>query len=575
MQTESIAAAAGLETPSTEAQAAFLTESWDAPTDFPTALRGWLVETGRPEFKSDALHGTALYYDSVERHLGRNRAAIHWHDSRLGPESWRVLSYDELHARCTLRASSWAEQGLKPGSGLCVVLPPGVENIVSILAGFRLGCVVTTIEPIGVDYIANRIGAISPDHVSTHDYYKPLLKDLADLVLRPDGVDARSGTYSHTYAPGEPCARLLSPLRRARQTPVELSGDDAAAGALRDGAITYALRPGDALAAPGFDAEQHQPALLLAALHAGAAFVHIPDADVLRDPSLLDAHPLRSLGMTSRMCNALLERGRAKKHAWDHVFKNPEEPMDWEAWRMLIEAHDLADVAFSNVVVEAASGGALLCSARRSGKDHLSFFMNVAPAAGRPWTLLDFSRSGQRSVADVGVFAPMRGEPGEEAPMDDGYIALGRRFGRSYLYGGTVEPRRSGRVYPIPEVLAALEDCPFLDAASVTTVPAGGATLEQRFVLLGFVGDEPDSHFERHREARTAELMRMLATRLGGGLLPDDIELFPLLARRREGSVDHEWCERQYTSGALYLKSRAPAFRRVAALRAAVAGVKS
>jgi len=343
-------------------------------------------------------------------------------------------------------------------------------------------------------------------------------------------------------------------------------------GALRDGLITLALRAGDCIAAPGLSREQHQPALLFAALAAGATFVHIPPDDVLRDPGLLDAVPLECVGLDAATCEARLEARGGAVHRWRHVFRNPEEPTDWEGWRELVETRGLRDTAMSNIVFDAAAGGALLASPRRPGSRHLATLSNVVPAAGRAWALLDFTGTGQRSVGDSGVFAPMTGEPGKEAPAEPQYIALGRRRGGEYLYGGTVEPRRSGRVYPADEVLAALEDCPFLAGASLASLPAGGPTLAWRFVLLGFCGHEPDARFDALREPRTEELRRMLATRLGEGFLPDAIELFPLLPRARDGAVDHAWCQVQYATGALFAKAKTPVFRRVAELRGQAMG---
>jgi hypothetical protein len=64
----------------------------------------------------------------------------------------------------------------------------------------------------------------------------------------------------------------------------------------------------------------------------------------------------------------------------------------------------------------------------------------------------------------------------------------------------------------------------------------------------------------------------MLATLLGEGLLPDAIELFPLLPRLRDGAVDHAWCQVQYSTGALFAKTKTPLFRRVAELRGQAMG---
>lgn len=582
MTPESIAAAAALESDPRHRDPNWLRDSWDRPAEFLTTLQQWIAEQTGTAFKSASGAGHALYYDCVLRHLDAGQIALRWYDHRrTQDDGWSTLSFDALHLRCMQRAAAWTHQGVEPGAVVCTVLPFGVEAVISVLAGLSLGACVSLLEPRGPDYVSPRLEAIAPQHIATEAFYAPLLGAQAAAMLDPQepATTPTARAYEHTYDPQQPCALLLSPLRRPRQIPVPLTGDEAYMGILRDGTLTLALRAGDAMAAPGFDVEQHQPALLLATLGAGATFVHIPPDDALRDPSLLDVHPLRTVGLTAAMGEALLAAPSPRRHRWDHVFKNPEEPTDWEAWRDLVQTHGLDRTAMSNVIFEAASGGALLSSPRRNGTEHLQTLMNVVPAPGRPWTLLDFSRTGQRSVGEVGIYAPSLLEPSEPSepsessesseptPTDPQYIALGRRRDDEYLYGGTIEPRRSGRVYPAQEVLAALEDCPFLDGASITTVAAGGSTLAQRFVLLGFLGHESDERFAAHRAAREAELLRMLSRRLGEDLLPDHIELFPLHARRKEDAVDHDWCQHQYVSGALFQKARTPMFRHMAALR--------
>ena len=571
MRPEPIAAAVSLEPePGRSAvDVEWLEEGWRDPVALVGALHAWLGGPAAAAFKSVPGKVYDLYHDFVTRHLRAGRTALRWYDrNREHDGGWSSLSFDALDQRCAMRAASWLEQGVAPGAVVAVMLPLGVESVVSLLAGLRMGACVSLIEPLGPAHVEQRLRALAPLHVASEPFYAPWLGALAGLMLAPDGLTATTiPAASHTYAAADPCAQLFSPLRPPAAQPVPVTAAQAYLGALRDGAITLALRAGDAMAAPGLHREQHQPALLLAALCAGATFVHVPHEDVLRDPALLDASPLRCVGLDAATGEAWLRLRSGKRPRWQHVFRNPEEPTDWEAWHELVEALGLQRTAMSNVVIEAASGGALLSSPRRLGSDHLAALMNVVPAPGQPWTLLDFTGTGQPAVGDAGVFAPMAGEPGKEAPVDPTYIALARRRGGEYLYGGTIGPRRSGRVYPAEAVLAALEDCPFLRGASMAVVPAGGATLAQRFVLLGFCGHEPDARFEALREPRSEELRRMLIERLGEDCLPDRMELWPLLPRLREGAVDHAWCHTQYASGALFAKARTPVFRRTTELR--------
>lgn len=569
MRQESIAAAAALEArPDQPVDHEELEESWQRPDALVEALQTWLGGPANVAFKSVPGSRYDLYHDWVTRHARGDGPAFRWYDRRSAQDGgWSSLSYGELDQRCALRAAAWRKQGVEPGAVVCVMLPFGVEAVVSLLTGLRVGACVSLLEASGPAYVARRLEALAPQHIASEPFYTPWLGALAELLLDPDGLEPQRDAASHTYTATDACALSFSPLRRPPQVPVPLAAGVAYLGALRDGTLTLALRAGDSLAAPGLHREQHQPGLLFAALAAGATFVHVPAEDARRDPSLLDATALHCVGLDAATCEARLRVPGGTKHAWKHVFRNPEEPTDWEAWRELVETRGLKETAMSNVVFESASGGALLSSPRRPGSKHLAALMSVVPAAGRPWMLLDFTGTGQPSVADAGVYAPAEGEPGKEAPIEPQHIALGRRRGGEYLYGGTVEPRRSGRVYPVEEVLAALEDCPFLCGASVVTVPSGGATLAWRFVLLGFCGHETDARFDALREPRREELQRMLATRLTEALLPDRIELFPLLPRMLEDAVDHAWCQAQYTTGTLFSKARTPVFRRLTELR--------
>jgi hypothetical protein len=263
--------------------------------------------------------------------------------------------------------------------------------------------------------------------------------------------------------------------------------------------------------------------------------------------------------------DAYLETHRGQRPPWSHIVRNPEAACDWEAWRAFFDACDLADTAISNLVLDAASAGALLTSPRRPGKHALAYLQNVVPAPGRPWQLLDFTRSGQPAAGDAGVYAPLEdGEPGDQP-----YLVVARR-GSEYLYAGTLSPRRCGRVFPVDAVLAVARRAPFLDGAAVTAVISGGSASEARFVLIGFTGDEAPGVHEAARERRCGELCARIAGALGDDAVPDAVALFPHYARRTEGEIDLAWAQAQYLSGALFRKAGVPVFRRLTALRHAV-----
>jgi hypothetical protein len=544
--------------------------SSDMSTRFAAALSQRAHELGVGAAKTDPAIGTDLYHDLVVRHLDSSRIALRCYERAAlsGAGHWQELSFDDLHARCSYRASWWAAQGLGPGSQLCVILPFGVEFAVSILAGLRLGAVVSWLEPQGPDFVLRRLATLAPKHIATQPFFARQLGAFAELVLPPDELAPLPETYSHTYRPGELCLQLVSPLRSPPDLPVSVAAEAVYAGALRDALACLALRPGDQLAAPGFHMLQHHPALLFAAWIAGAAYVHVSESDAVRDPALLEATPLRTLGLTPRVRDAYLRARRGHRPPWAHVVRNPEAPCDWQAWRDFIAGCDLGEVVFSNLVVDAAAGGALLSSARRRGPAYLAQLQDVIPAPGRPWQLLDFTRSGQPSAADAGVYAPLA--PGDKPkPVEPQYLVLARK-GAEYLYGGTLEPRRCGRVFPVDEVLAVAARADFLVGAAVAPVVSGGSASEARFVLIGFTGDEPRAAFDAARPSREARLCALLAGALGAECVPDRIELFPVYPRQAGPAVDLEWCQAQYLGGTLFRKAQSTIFARLVALRRSV-----
>ncbi len=552
----------------------WLAQSHRDPRLFHRSLFDALAGLSNPGPKSEPGRGYDLYHDLVVRHCGAGLSALQVCEAgaRHGHSRWRTLSYDQLHNRCSSLASAWLELGVQPGSSVCVMLPFTEKAIVALLTGLRLGATITLLEPLGPDYLTRRLEALGPEFIVTEHFHKARLPDPDALGVTwlCEQTAAGSGhSASHTYLPEDDCARLFSPLRRAPHIPTPVSAELAYLGALRDGAVTMALRPGDRLAAPGFDTLQHQPALLFAALMVGATYVHVEFDMLLDEPSLLSQLRLRSVGISVALREALLEAELNPRPPWDHVFKNPDEPMDWEAWRDFIELLELDDTSMSNVLLEAASGGTLLSSPRRPAAQALAHLMDVSPAAGRSWSLLDFNGSGQSALGQAGIFAGHAGmdpgDPGE--PVEPDYVVLGHRRRYEYLHGGPLEPRRSGRVYPADEVLAGLSDCPFLQATSIVALSGGGPAPSFRFVLLAFTGGEDGAQFEALAEARIDELQRILRVRLSPGHLPDHIELTRGFARLRDGEVDHAWCRDQYLAGTLHRKHHSSVFHRLAALR--------
>ncbi|OJH40302.1 AMP-binding protein [Cystobacter ferrugineus] len=521
-------------------------ESWDRSEEFFGALVAAHVGRGAP-LKSRVGQHYDFFHDAVVRHANTDRIALRLHDRRGG---WQVLGYRQLHEQAARRATEWARQGVKAGAKVCLLYPVGSELLISLAAALGLGACISLLPPQGRQFIAHRLATLEPDHIATEPHQTLLVAGFEKKVLQSRGQAAPAFT-SHTARPEEPVGLLFSPLVEPAGTPVVLTAEDAWRGALVDGLLTFGLGPGEHLCAPGYHFLQHLPAFLLTTLLRGATYLHLELADLETNPALLTEHPVRALGVTPALRDLLL-RARTPLKNVAHWFRNPEDPIDWLAWRAWVKQCGMAAVPSANVLVDPSAGGAVLASPRQVRDLHTE----APPAAGRSWALRDVNMSGQHAPGDLGVFTLL---PDKERPP--GYVVLTRAYG-VYHYGGPRTARRDGRVYPGAEVSRAVEQLPFVRAATVVQAPTGGVAGHYRQVLLVFTGAQ-----KPNEGAWMQDIRRYLELQMGGEHLPDRTEFIPLYARRVKGRVDEEWCRSQYLTGALHRKSSDPLFRSLTELR--------
>ena len=551
--------------PAEEGLPRWLEESWEDPDGFAAALASAWPGRGMT-FKSRTGQFIDFFQDFIARHASTDLIALRTWEKTKG---WQTLSYRQLQEQGARRASAWAQQGVKPGARVCLLYHPGPELLISLAAGLGLGACISFLQPQGWSFVLRRLTLLGPDHIASEPHQRPLLQEFDELLL--DNRRPPTAFSSYAYKPAEPVGMIFSPLANPTDEPMPLTAADAWRSALVDGLLTFDVGPGEHLAAPGFHARQHLPALLFSTLLRGATFLHLEHADVVAKPSLLLEHPIRALGVTAELRDALMDKGLSLQKV-GHWFRNPEEPLDWQRWRDWVDQCELSEVPTSNVLVDPAAGGAVLCSPRRIGADpaqasqrrKAAIHTQAYPAPGRKWTLKDgfhdwslknLAMSGQDSSTNVGLFSllPLKGRPPP-------YILLSRLRGQ-YHYAATLDSRKEGRVYLTAELNEALEALTSHCGTSVLTVPTSMAG-RHRQVLLVFTGALPPEE-----AATEQQLRRRIEQQLGPDHLPDIIEFFPLYPRRKKAKPDHPWCHSQFLTGALHRKSDDALFQALTAVR--------
>jgi hypothetical protein len=494
-----------------------------------------------------------LYHDAVARHVPSRGIALSVLDSR---GRFQHLSFGELDAAATACAAAWSRAGLEPGDVVALALPMGKAWMIAFAAALRLGLVVSCLGSFRGAALCRRLRALAPKRVVFDPDGPGAPEEFAEQALSVEHTSGGHAPPPRAYAPRDPFAKLFSPVRAPLSKPSDVPAETALLWALRDARFAYRLAPGAGLAAPGFSHEQHQPALVLATLLSGARFVELSLAALERSSSLLAQPFITTLGVSPALRDLLRRAPAGPLPGLREFWKSVDEPLDWTAWRDFIEKNGLESLPTSNLLVDAASGGALLVSARRPG-----FATSFAlPSPGVAFTLSDVA-SRAPGAATSGIFE-LGVEPDPKSP---GWFLLAKRASE-YLYGGTLEPRRAGRIFPEDDVLECVSQISVVDGACVVPVATSDPGGPWTFVLVIFTG----ALAERGVEALRRAVEHALRTQLDADAHPDRVVYFSLHARRDDRKVDLDWCRRQYWAGFLQRKARLPVFQRLTALRAAL-----
>ncbi|MEI7894584.1 MAG: AMP-binding protein [Myxococcales bacterium] len=531
-------------------------ESWlpsthTAPERFQDMLRSFVATRRDAPVKGRDDHGFDLYHDLVAAHVGRKRVAFVAYD-----ESGSVVptSYDALQTRSNGLAAAWTEAGVEVGQVVAIVAPVSVDYLAALVTAFRLGLVAAPVALAGPALVRSRLLALQPHWVTASARQRSAIP-LSYAALPLSAPPRVSGpSTSHAYDADQVALRLLSPFAPPSNALSDLTAKTVHDSALRDGALVFALRSDDVLAAPGFDVSQHQPALLLGSLACGAAFAELAPASLAEDPvekaieKAVDKTGVTVLGLTGASRELLLGRSvdllRSPVRAW---FRSLTEVLEGDRWDALYRLGPAKRIPGFAVVSCAASGGVLLASPPTSEAPSLRMW----PVPGLPWQLSESVEGAVPALAGAGIFTLL---VGEDADPSVPRVAFSRS-GSALLYGGSLEVGRDAQRYPIEQLEEAA--CTHPEVRHAAAIAVGGRHInDARVVLLAFT-----EGLRGERPIPLRELEEIILRELGERFRPDRIEVFPLRPRiQKTGAIDRAWCRSQYLGGVMSRKARSEIF---------------
>lgn len=542
------------------ANRAWLEQSWGSPDNYRAAL---FERAGQilPHFTS--LPGATIdaYHDLIEAHLGRGRPA--YCCSRDG-QSLTELSYEALHSACVALSEEWRARQVVAGQSLAILCPSGPSRLIAVLAGLRLGLVVSVVEPRGRRYVLNRLRLIAADHVAAGPDFAWYGYDQAASSLP---ISVASGaqsvlTMAHRYGPDDPMLRFASPLAEGEDSRCELSAMACMTRLLSDALVLLPIAAGERVAAVGRDNQLVEPTLWFATLLAGGTFVDLRLSDCQNNPALLGEANIHVMLAGAPLLDILLSQPVELTSTWKRWSVDPTGKLEWNRWWTFCERFQQGAVHTFNAVYLPQFGGCLAISPKTKRLDPL----RIVPAPGVSWALHDVSGVGAPVPVDNGVLTVAGCA---RAQVGDLMVA-----GSQSAYGlaGAVRSRVDGLPYPEQEVVALVREHAAVAHAAVVVLPDReimnhGAPCLLLFVDPFWCDDGGLGPSVCAMDCLCDEMRRRIIEELGSAACPARVEAFALSTRQSQDSVDQVWAVGQYVTGLLYKKRELPAFLAIAKLR--------
>ena len=531
---------------------AWLEQSWQEPARFGIALHAYWQRRQASPSKSIPWARYDFYHDVLVRQKDQTASALIWFEH----DSWHSWSYAELDQAVNSLAATWETVGVQPGETLAILYPQGPLWLMALLAGLRLGLVVTLVPPQGNAFVRRRLNNLEPQWLVMDQLYKHQIDAIWYEKVLPNTLASTLPTRrSYEYPGTATVMQCFDPTSATPDVLCPVDADSLYLNAIRDGIFALGIQSGQRCAAPGWHGLESQPALILAVLMCGGAWVHINFSDLQKQPERLLEQAIDVLGISRSLRDLLQLKPLATEKSWRYWFRHPSESDDFLLWQDFIEDWRLENSYSGNVLCNAARGGAILFSPRRRGQAHHL----VLPAAALCWQLAVIEAPDLPSVEGWGRLALGKKEEEEEIVWTDTpYIVT--PYLKLWTYLGQYPRGRAGRTYHQQEVLELLANK--VDYLALVEAFVHGTDNDSQYVLLAF-----GLHVD------TSAIEECIETELGQEFLPDRIEWLPLLPQRNEeGRADQDWCQFHYSTGELYRRQRSEIYRCLSELKLMILG---
>lgn len=489
----------------------------------------WSTHCG---YSLKSVHGVEynFYHDILSRHIGRSSDCLILNDEA----GFERISYEELDQRVAVLCCSWIKQGVAAGHTVVIVSGSGLNHYVALMAGLRLGLVISIIEATGPFALNNELSLLSADYVlidySLRSWLSPEYEGKClNIYLRDEG----QLIPQYVYPSGAPVLKLLSSFAEGMQRVVTITSEQLFTSLIRDGQLLLALGPEQRVILAGDGGKAFSPLIELCIMFSGAC-LHLFSLNVLKtQAAMLLNHVSEWIFINDSARQALiqsevLDRISGKLINWVIPITS-YHPTDWIDFIGRIIPHG----GIAHLVAgEAALGGMMAVSPDITAISMIQSPMPMKAVPGSDSYLGNLAQPEMETQTGTGRLC-LRLEEGYQATpflmcIDDG-------GGWGYL--GLYPPGRQGVVFPATMVVQLVKKPKSWHVC--LEVPSASGQNRASYILLAFCDDRPID-----------VLHELVLSQLGPSALPDRIQNYDIVPKLNEmGEVNAQWCLQLFLTG--------------------------
>lgn len=469
-----------------------------------------------------------LYYDCVERHLGRGDIAFR----DITMQGVEEYTFEDIHGYVCCQQRRWQRSWMGEGAHVCIVMPVGIEFVVSLMMVFRLGLSFTylpTDSPsltggsvtVKLEELNPTVTLSVPGVASLVGSHHPLL-----LIERLEADAEITVLAGASYPRHRVLQRSLNTFSRNHGAWGLLTAEETYLYALRDGLLPLGLRPALSWCYPLGCSLKEQPSHLIAAMLCGATTVVAAEGCLQGRPELLCEHAIDILGIAPRLRRLWLEGShsipRGLKFWYRHLYDTATQ------WRHFAKSHRLHHLTSSAIHVSNGDGGVVLFTFPAVEDDDTKACW---PAAGSSWTVEPADIATAAAIS-YGIFTLQHTHKREDA------VLILAKAEEQWHVAGSAVPHRYGETIPLLAIEEAAESLPFAEQALLLPLQDSEVAWAYCYTLLIFVSPLSRDLLAERQVLWRKDVRRVIAEQQGAAFLPEEIVFYALSPKLSVGKKE-------------------------------------